>query len=118
MNTKSNSIIRCWSCDGTGIDSPAACNTARVDITCARCKGAGKCSEVMLEWEDLGRRIRKVRQGRDQSIREWAQQLGVSASTLSKAERGIIDPHSLPSGNDEMRDRHLEQTPPEKETPK
>jgi hypothetical protein len=108
MNTKSNVVagecsldplVRCWSCDGTGIGSPAVFNTAGIDIPCDRCKGTGQCPAVMRKWEELGHRIRKVRQDRDQSLREWARQFGVSVVMLSQAERGIIDPRSLPSAN-------------------
>ena len=100
LNQHPNSgLVRCWSCNGTGIESPAAYNTSRKDIRCDRCKGTGKCPEIMRKWESIGRNIRKVRQDQDKTLREWADQLGVSVVTLSQVERGIADPDCLPNSD-------------------
>lgn len=93
-------LVRCWSCEGTGIACRAAMNTANVDIPCDRCKGSGECPEIMREWEVLGAAYRADRQMNGATLREWARKLNVGVVALSQAERGIIDPRSLHSAND------------------
>lgn len=80
-------------------------NTANVDIPCDRCKGSGKCPEIMREWETLGAAYRADRQMNEATLREWAQKLGVGVVALSQAERGIIDPRSLHSANSQAQER-------------
>lgn len=87
-------MIQCWDCGGAGVFS-AKRNTAGVDIQCDRCGGAGKCPAIMREWQLLGAAYAEDRQRNDRSLREEAKLRGYDVVTLSKAERGIIDPRTL-----------------------
>lgn len=109
MNTKTDnaedrslhSLVSCWDCNSTGILALARFNTAGVDIPCDRCNGTGKCPAIMREWQLLGAAYKEDRQRNGRSLREEAKLRGCNVVTLSKAERGIIDPHELRAANDQ-----------------
>ena len=88
-------MTMCWDCEGTGILALARFNTAGVDIPCDRCNGTGKCPDVMREWQLLGAAYKEDRLKNDRSLREEAKLRGYNVVTLSKVERGIIDPREL-----------------------
>lgn len=87
-----HSLVRCWSCDGSGIGSPAMMNTAFADIPCDRCGGTGQCPAIMREWEKEGRKMKEWRLRYDLSLRECAKARCFGVVEYSRAERGLIDP--------------------------
>lgn len=93
----SGALVRCWSCDGSGIGSPALLNTANKDIPCDRCSGTGECPEIMREWTLIGSAMRAARLATRLSLREWAIAHNVPIFDASRAERGLIDPLTLPA---------------------
>ena len=95
-------LVRCWSCSGSGIGSPAILNTAHIDIPCDRCKGTGECPEIMKEWTIIGSAMRAARLATRMSLREWATARNIPIVDASRAERGLIDPLTLPA-NAEVR---------------
>ncbi len=99
MTTNPDKKVKCWSCDGSGISSLAQFNTAGINIPCERCGASGECLEIMREWENTGKAYRAERQLNNSTLREWAEKLGVSVVTLSRAERGIIDPRTMKEMN-------------------
>lgn len=108
------SLVRCWSCDGTGVGATACSNTTFKDIPCDRCNGSGMCPEIMREWMRGGALLRTNRQLQDATLREWAQKLGVGVVALSKAERGIIDPRTLRNPANAESSQRREQSKTEK----
>jgi hypothetical protein len=88
-------LVKCWSCDGTGIAGYALHRRDTVTIKCARCKGDKKCPEIMRKWEEEGRAHMKERQRRDLSLRERAAELGCTLPELADAEHGRIDPSTI-----------------------
>ena len=99
MKNTGKDIVSCWDCNSTGILALARFNTAGVDIPCDRCNGTGKCPAIMREWQNLGAAYKEDRQRNDRSLREEAKLRGYNVVTLSKAERGIIDPRELTAAN-------------------
>lgn len=70
-------------------------------MLCALCRGTGLVSEQTGEWLQIGTVHRLARVRREESIRECAQRLGLTASQLSGMEHGRADPSSLPVPEDE-----------------
>lgn len=97
MTAKSNKkTLTCWSCNGTGIAATFLTPKRTVGrLTCDRCQGTGQCPEIMREWEKLGRELKADRLQTRTPLRDRAKAMGVTASQLSKAERGITDPRLL-----------------------
>jgi len=89
------SLIKCFSCNGSGIASYANMNTACIDIECRRCNATGQCPEIMREWAKLGEKYKNQRRASETSVRARAQEIGCTPSDLSKAEDGIIDPRKI-----------------------
>jgi hypothetical protein len=87
--------IKCWTCNGSGIESRANMNTACIDIECRRCNATGKCPEIMREWAKLGEKYKNQRRSDEKSVRARAQEIGCLPSDLCKAEDGIIDPREI-----------------------
>ena len=87
--------IKCWTCDGSGIESRANMNTACIDIECRRCNATGQCPEIMREWEKIGEKYKNQRRASETSVRARAQEIGCLPSDLCKAEAGIIDPREI-----------------------
>jgi hypothetical protein len=93
--------IKCWTCDGSGIESRARMNTAGIDIECRRCNATGQCPEIMREWQKLGEKYRNQRRSERKTILQLARQIGCLPSDLCKAEDGIIDPREIYKGGQE-----------------
>lgn len=91
----SQELVKCWTCDGTGIAGYALHRKANVTIPCNRCKGTKTCPAIMRKWEEEGKAHMKERQRRDLSIRERAAELGCTLPELSDAEHGRIDPSTI-----------------------
>jgi hypothetical protein len=89
------SMIKCFSCDGSGIASYANMNTACIDIECRRCNATGQCPEIMREWAKLGEKYRQQRRSDRKTTSIRAQEIGCLPSDLCKAEAGIIDPREI-----------------------
>jgi len=89
------SFIKCWTCNGSGIESRANMNTACIDIECRRCNATGQCPEIMREWAKVGEKYKNQRRANETSVRARAQEIGCTPSDLSKAESGIIDPREI-----------------------
>ena len=87
--------IKCWTCDGSGIESQARMNTAGIDIECRRCNATGQCPEIMREWEKIGEKYNNQRRAERKTILQLARQIGCTPSDLCKAEDGIIDPREI-----------------------
>lgn len=94
MELLNSPLVECWDCVD-GLSATAASNTAGADIVCGRCKGVGRCPEVMWEWFKQGTELRERRQRIGLSLRENAKLLGVNTAVLSDAERGRINPAKL-----------------------
>lgn len=62
-----------------------------IEIRCAFCRGFGYVDQAALDRRERGRQMRAERLERKSTLREESARLGVSASTLSKRERGIVD---------------------------
>lgn len=87
--------IKCWTCDGSGIESRANMNTAGIDIECRRCNATGQCPEIMREWEKIGEKYKNQRRAQRKTILQLAREIGCMPSDLCKAEAGIIDPREI-----------------------
>lgn len=57
-------------------------------LTCDLCKGDGKISAEVAGWLKIGSDHRNARVSRDESLRECALRLGVSAALVSAMETG------------------------------
>jgi DnaJ-class molecular chaperone len=60
-------------------------------VPCRFCHGSGTVSEERRVAHERGERLRAERVARNESLREAAQRLGVSASKLSALERGDME---------------------------
>ncbi len=89
------SMIKCWTCDGSGIESRANMNTACIDIECRRCNATGQCPEIMREWAKIGEKYKNERRSERKTILQLARQIGCRPSDLCKAEAGIINPREI-----------------------
>lgn len=89
------SMIKCFSCDGSGIESRANMNTACIDIECRRCNATGQCPEIMREWAKIGEKYKNQRRAERKTILQLAREIGCLPSDLCKAEDGIIDPRKI-----------------------
>lgn len=61
-------------------------------MPCGRCNQTGKVSRRMSEWIKLGSSLRSYRIEANITLREFSKKTGISASIISKAERGLMDP--------------------------
>lgn len=64
-------------------------------ISCYRCEESGEVPDIQAEWIPLGKKLREDRISRKVILRQEAINLGISALTLSEAERGMIDPRTI-----------------------
>jgi hypothetical protein len=71
-----------WGCPGL----------KRIVLPCDRCAGVGIVSSDWELWKILGLNLQIDRENRDVSLREEAKRRKMSASELSRMERGIIKP--------------------------
>lgn len=99
--TSNHSLVSCWDCNSTGILALARFNTDGVEIPCDRCNGTGECPAVMREWQLLGAAYKEDRRRNERTLREEAKLRGYGVVELSKAERGIIDPCTLKTHNNQ-----------------
>ncbi len=88
--------MKCPSCAGKGkvygfIDYADGSGSAG-EMDCSRCKGRGFVPDEQKDWIVSGEKIRKTRINWGITLRQRAKQLGISASELSKMERGEINP--------------------------
>lgn len=65
------------------------------DIRCPECRGTGELPDLTPRWRELGREIFEIRNGHDESGRDFARHLGVTPGQLNQAEHGRIDPTDL-----------------------
>lgn len=65
-----------------------------IALTCDRCKGSGKCPEIMLEWQAKGASIKRERLAQKIQLKEAAKLASIPIDIYSKIERGIINPDS------------------------
>ncbi len=89
----------CPHCDGTGkIQSFAFLNRGEdwrthtqeyVNADCNACAGYGHLHQWVLDQIAAGKKHRQQLQDNNESMRDAAQRLGISAAELSKAERGL-----------------------------
>lgn len=64
-----------------------------VQMECDRCQGTGFAPDEMAAWIAKGREMRDRRVNIDRrTLREEAKRRGVDVVTLSKMERGVIEP--------------------------
>ena len=89
--------VPCPDCEGDGKYTVLAYyggvwGCVPTEMQCSRCKGAGRMPEEMVAWRESGQQMRSDRLGRQLSLREEANRLGVSVVELSQMERGIIEP--------------------------
>lgn len=102
MDTDSATMV-CPKCQGAGLafgwgfkfvddahmqDRPAV-------IPCQQCQGAKVVPVEMLGWIVKGEQLRETRIARRETLRDAALRLGIPATTLSQAERGVIDPDTV-----------------------
>lgn len=69
-------------------------------IPCNRCEESGEVPDIQEIWIHLGKSLREERRSRGKTLREEAKMLGIDIVTLSKAERGMINPIRLPFHED------------------
>lgn len=86
---------RCPRCTGDGgycalVHRESGCTEGY--LTCSVCHGAGKISDEVQGWIDEGSKHRNERVARDESLRECAARLGVSAAIISAMETGRARP--------------------------
>lgn len=58
-------------------------------LPCSTCAGTGEVSDEHLARIERGNRVRAERLARDESLREAAKRMGITAAELSAIERGI-----------------------------
>lgn len=64
-----------------------------VTMPCLRCKGAGEVDDRTPEWIVAGNAMRDARVNRGyRTLRDEAKRRGMDVVTLSKMERGVIEP--------------------------
>ncbi len=92
--------MKCPDCDG-GImiashvayaNKPHGYN---VPMNCLRCNGTGIVDDRTPEWMKAGEALRQSRLKANRILRDEAARLGMDASTLSRMERGVIEPYSF-----------------------
>lgn len=87
-------MTTCPRCEGRGWIGPVHINRGdkahewRERMDCHLCKATGSINEDTRQAIDLGRRLRECRLARDESLREAAKRLGLSAAELSTLETG------------------------------
>lgn len=100
-------IMQCPDCNGTGklmalVDFADRAKSGAYEIECRRCLGVGAVSRKQEEWSRIGGIHRTWRIAQDESQRECAKRLGVSASDLSAMEAGRSDPSALVADTPEV----------------
>ena len=74
---------------------PSSDGQVITSISCYRCEESGEVPDIQAEWIILGEKLREERLSRKVILRDEANRLGISALTLSEAERGMIDPRTI-----------------------
>lgn len=85
-------MLTCPMCEGRKESEAVLCGHGHCQIKmvkCSLCEGAGQVTEDHAERYREGRRRRDDRVARGKSLREEANRLGISASALSRIERGV-----------------------------
>lgn len=87
--------LPCPRCTGAGgyyalVYRPTGCTNEQ--LICSTCQGAGYVSSEVQGWIDEGEAHRSARVGREESLRECARRLGVSAAIISAMETGRARP--------------------------
>lgn len=81
----------CPDCGGAGSQNALVMRSGVCELesmACSVCKGAGRVDEAFMERRAEGQRIRSVRVGRGISLREAAEELGITPAELSAREHG------------------------------
>lgn len=91
--------VICPNCAGRG-SNPAFVDTAKGGwfdpaLRCSLCGGTGQISHQTARWLAVGRQHYTRRMARDESVRECARRMGISASELSAMEHGRADPERI-----------------------
>ena len=88
--------MRCPFCNGQGKSGPVHINRGALggewleSVPCSNCEGSGEISLEQAEAAKIGFAHRLARIERDESQRECAKRLGISASALAAYEHGNI----------------------------
>ena len=85
----------CPDCHGAGethafVHDGQGCRYRVID--CFRCSGEGTVPREMLDWIEAGQKMRAARVESGISLREAAKQRGMTATELSRMERGYVEP--------------------------
>lgn len=93
-------IMTCPDCEGSGklmafVDFADRQKSGPMQIECRRCLGVGAVSRKQEEWIRVGGIHRTWRIAQDESQRECAKRLGISAAELSSMEAGRTDASRL-----------------------
>ena len=96
--------MKCPHCDGTGesfahVDFADGSSFTGM-LKCSTCDGTGIVHEKRAEWVEEGQRIRdaRVQGGQYRNLLEESKRLGIDVVTLSRMERGEIEPYTLKGG--------------------
>jgi hypothetical protein len=92
--------MQCPDCKGTGKTVASHVSYAdgrhgyNVPLKCTRCEGSGDVPEQMVAWIEVGRKMREARvNGKPyRNLYQEAERRGMHAATLSRMERGVIEP--------------------------
>jgi len=67
------------------------CDSARL-LLCPDCFGTGEVDDRVTEWKVAGAAMRAERLARGMTLRAEAARRGITASELSRMERGLVEP--------------------------
>ena len=88
--------IKCPRCEGAGNAIGLALSKGKViEMTCPWCEGTGSVERRVITWIERGVVLKQSRLDRHTTLREESKRRGIDAATLSRAERGIIDPDTI-----------------------
>ena len=83
--------MQCPSCKGKGYSTGFGCPGFKpMFIPCDICQGSGELPEGMVYDPNYGEDLKIIRRDADKTLREQAQSMGISASELSRRERGFF----------------------------
>ncbi|MBI4815216.1 MAG: helix-turn-helix transcriptional regulator [Deltaproteobacteria bacterium] len=83
--------MKCPSCtDGLSVAILCGPGCTLAAVRCQDCDGTGAIAESALARKAEGEKLRQDRINRGKSLREEAQDLGITATELSRRERGRV----------------------------